>query len=66
MRVKTFVAKLSVESLHAMDDLISGWIERNKAIPKIVTQTLGEEKGHDGRHAESVMVTSVWYELAEH
>ncbi len=65
LRVKTFVAKLSVESLHAMDDLINGWIERNKAIPKIVTQTLGDENAHDGRRSETVMVTSVWYEVAK-
>ena len=62
MRVKTFVTKLSVEAVHDMDGTIGDWIERNGAVLKIVTQTVGEEKGHDGRQAESVLVTSIWYE----
>lgn len=62
MKVKTFVAKLSVESIHEMDHTISEWMERNHATPKMVTQTIGDERGHDGRPAESVMVTSIWYE----
>lgn len=62
MRVKSFLAKITVESLHEMDASISAWMERNNIDPKMVKQTLGEEKGHDGRQPESVMVTSVWYE----
>lgn len=62
MRVKTFVAKLSVESVHEMDNTISRWMERYNVVPKMVTQTLGDERGHDGRQTESVMVTSIWYE----
>lgn len=62
MRVKTFVAKLSVESVHDMDSTISKWLERHKVTPTMVTQTIGDEKGHDGRPNEPVLVTSVWYE----
>lgn len=61
MKVQTFMAKLSVESLHDHDAHINDWLARNNVEPRMITQTYGCETGHDGRKPESVVITSIWY-----
>jgi hypothetical protein len=65
MKVQTFVGKVSIEGLHKMDDQINNWLKRNKITPITITQSFGSERHHDGRNAEPIVVTSIWYEPGE-
>ncbi len=61
MRVQTFLGKVTVESLHQMDQHINAWLESHAIQPKHITQSIGYEKMKEGGSAEPVVVTSIWY-----
>ncbi len=61
MQVKTFLGKVSVESLGQMDEHINRWLEEENVEPKKITQSFGYEKFHESGNQEAAIITSVWY-----
>jgi hypothetical protein len=64
MRAQTFLAKMSMESLHTMDDQINSWLDKTKVIPRAINQVFGYARPHQQDGEEPVMVTTVWYDAA--
>ena len=65
MKVQTFMGKVSIEGLHQMDTHINEWLKRNGVTPLHIQQCFGTNIHHDGRAAEPIVVTSLWYEVSE-
>ena len=61
MRVQTFVGKVTMESLKAMDEHINQWLAQHNIEPKIVKQSFGYDRPHEAVHQEPVIVITVWY-----
>lgn len=61
MRVHTFQANVSAESLHKMDETINQWLEKNRVEVKIVSQTFCYEHHHGVNAQEPMLITTVWY-----
>jgi len=61
MRIQTFVGKVSLESLKAMDEHINAWVEKNQIQPRVINQTFGYERHHHHEDQEPVLITSIWY-----
>lgn len=61
MRIQSFLGKVSVESLHQMDNHINQWLADHAVEPQFITQSFGYEHPQEGRGPEPVIVTSVWY-----
>lgn len=61
MRVQTFLGKVSMDSLHQMDQHINQWLEMNHIEPRAIAQTFGYDKPKEGCSIEPVVITSVWY-----
>ncbi len=66
MKVQTFLGKVSIDGLHQMDDHINGWLKRNNITPVQVKQSFGNDRHHDGRNAEPIVIITIWYESNEH
>ncbi len=65
MRVQSFLGKVSIDGLNQLDTHINEWLKRRKVTPTHVTQSFGQDKPHDGRNAEPIIVVTVWYEAEE-
>jgi len=61
MKVKTFIGKMGVETLHELDSHVNKWIDRNDIQPKLVTQCSGKETLRESANEEHVLVMSIWY-----
>jgi ribosomal protein S27AE len=58
-RVRTFHAKIQVESIEFMDNAINEWLDENPDIEvKFVTSTIGTMSG---KHPEPNLILNVWY-----
>ena len=61
MRVKTFIGKVTTESISQMDEHINHWLEENKIEPKHITQSFGTGRHHEVASADPVLIISIWY-----
>jgi len=65
MKVQTFMGKVSIEGLHQMDAHLNEWMQRQNLTPLPIHQCFGTNNHHDSRAAETIVVTSVWYQPSE-